>query len=207
MAEQTLKSSVTKWLVALAAFDAVALISLIFGVEFFLIHKIEEVWRAALAALLVVPVSLVADSFSPKFKAQIVFWRWLSPLPGSRAFSKDELARAGVDRAKLVRNVGRLPVSADNQDARWYELYNMVRDRANVLEVHGKYLRYRDMAALSLGLIVVAPMGAILLGSDRWLTLMVFFGAQYLWSVWLCRLAGQRFSQTVLRIHAAERIA
>lgn len=206
MSLNSLKLRAHTWLTGLVVADAM-IVALIVGVADLAspdkFSGSAGLWSAG--ALLV--VSLVADSLPHKAKARLIYWRWGHPLPGSRAFNTEFLESADIDRQRLVSNIGKLPRSARKQDARWYELYNAVSSRANVLETHGKYLRYREMAAMLFLAMITVPAIEFFWIGENWRLLLLLFVLQYAWAVWLCRVAGDRFVGTVLRIHSVERIS
>ncbi len=206
MAEGSLKKGNIPWLVGLALLDLVILAASLYPK--FLDMKLEQSQALKVLALsaLVVVVPIITDSFSHDAKARMVFWRWANPLPGSRSFSFYLIKQPHIDIGELRRNIGDFPESESRQSSRWYALYSLVRDRANVIETHKKYLRYRDMTAMSVVLLLVAT-AALLLFDLPWRGSALFLGLQSALAIWLCRIAGARFVTTVLAVHASERVA
>ena len=203
---ESLKKGITPWLASLAAIDLLALVAFLAPASLAGDLSTLQAVKGALASGLVIVVPLITDSLSHRAKARLVFWRWKNPLPGCRAFSVYLQAEDQIDAKTLARNVGKLPIEESAQGRRWYDLYNVVRNRGNVIETHKKYLRYRDMAAMSAGLLLVIPVALALLLRDFWWQAALLFIVQTLWAIWLCRIAGVRFVTTVLAIHASEKL-
>ncbi|WBX94950.1 hypothetical protein [Pseudoxanthomonas mexicana] len=203
---ESLKKGNTPWLAGLAALDLLGLAAFLMPPSIMgQISSIEAI-KGALVSGLVVVVPLLTDTLSHKAKARLVFWRWRDPLPGCRAFSTYLKEEDHIDEKALAKNIGKFPSDSRAAGARWYELYNLVRNRGNVIETHKKYLRYRDMAAMSIALLFVVPVCLQLAVGSLWWQSLALFLAQTLWAVWLCRVAGARFVTTVLAVHSSEAI-
>ena len=129
-------------------------------------------------------------------------------LPGCEAFTKHGPADGRIDMTVLKKNVGALPVENSEQNSKWFKLYQMVRDDLAVVEAHKLYLLYRDMAALSLPLVVLEPIGGFIArGSPtaQWVSAGVF-AAQFLISSIAARNSGIRLVCNVLAIHSSRKI-
>jgi hypothetical protein len=204
---ESLKKGNTPWLAALAALDLLGLGAFLMPASIMGQISSLEAIKGLLVSGLVVVVPILTDTLSHKAKARLVFWRWRDPLPGCRAFSKYLKEEDHIDERALAKNIGKFPSTPKAAGARWYDLYNLVRNRGNVIETHRKYLRYRDMAAMSAALLLIVPTCLrVATGSFWWESLLLFL-AQTLWAIWLCRLAGARFVTTVLAVHSSETIA
>lgn len=207
---RSLKSLNMKWLVMLASLDVLAVI-------LFIAPELVEsaswsrlaVLRGAVTVLLPVVVLLLTGLLSHDAKAMLVFWRFANPLPGSRAFIEYAPSDARIDMAALRRNVGDLPSDAREQNQKWFRLYRVVGDELTVAEAHRMYLLYRDMAAMSLPLIVLIPMGLLIVGSSLVSLALsaVLFAVQYLVCCLGAQNSGKRFVCNVLAIHATKRVA
>ena len=57
---------------------------------------------------------------------------------------------------QLVSKHGPLPKESDQQTALWYRIYRAHNADASVEDVHGAYLRFREMATLAGVFIVIA---------------------------------------------------
>jgi hypothetical protein len=209
-AERSLKSLNMKWLVMLAVFDV--LVTLVFVVpEVVNITTLNQLAaaRALTTAVLPVLVLLLTGVLSHDLKASLVFWKRTNVLPGCRAFTQYGPADARVDMTALQKNVGALPTDPAEQNAKWYKLFQMVKTDAAVVEAQKLYLMYRDMAALSLPLIVLVPLGLYIHGAKvpTLLLAAAIFLAQFVVTGISARNSGVRFVCNVLAMHATKKIA
>jgi hypothetical protein len=206
---RTLKPLYVKWLVLLVAFDAVVVL-------FFIMPDLVEgstltrltVLRALGAVVLPVVVLLLTGWLSANVKAMLVFWRLTYPLPGSRAFTTHGPTDTRINMAMLKRHVGVLPTDPAEQNAKWFSLYTTVANEPAVVEAHKSFLMYRDMAAMSLPLIVLAPLGlrvAGAQGAETWIVAS-FFLLQYLVTALSARHSGIRLVCNVLAIHSTRKV-
>jgi hypothetical protein len=150
-------------------------------------------------------IGVLNAQLSADAKARIVFGRWRDPLPGTRAFSEYLTADPRIDVARLESRFGPFPKNAAEQNARWFGLYQSVKNEPAVVQVHREYLFSRDYTCLAaMMLIVFAPL-AFFTFTSRPVSL-VYTGiliAQLL-LVWrAARQHGSRFITTVLAIKAA----
>ncbi len=154
------------WLVAAGIVDVIALLALVFHrpLDEFTIDKMAAL-RASLSVLLPVPILLFSYLLSQSQKATIVFWRLKHPMPGCRAFSVHAPADVRIDLAALKANVGEFPVEERAQNSMWYRLYKLVENDTAVLESHQNYLMFRDIAAMSLLLVIVVPVCLVWFGN------------------------------------------
>lgn len=206
---RTLKQANFVWLCTISTFDAVVLAVLLFpNIIASMNISSAAILRGLSGALLPVVPLLLTNTVSPDMKARLVFWRWRFPLPGSRAFSKHALEDSRVNLEKLQKYVGAFPVEPDRQNALWYSLYLKVKVEAAVIDAHKAFLLYRDVASLSVSLLVLSAGGLWALGFSHAEIDMAIavFGAQYLISMISARSAGQRFVGTVLAIHSTRKI-
>jgi hypothetical protein len=141
-------------------------------------------------------------------KAALVYWKPLGVLPGCEAFSKHGPRDPRIDMAELKKNVGALPTEATEQNSKWYKLYKQVSNETEVQEAHKLFLMYRDMAALTLPLVVLVPLSLNMAGVvDSTLALAVgLFVVQYLLAALSARWSGIRFVCNVMAIHSARKI-
>lgn len=207
--DRSLKSLNMKWLVMLASLDV--LVVLLFIAQEF----IEDaswgnvaVMRAFVTALLPVIVLLLTGVLSHAVKATLVYWKVKDPYPGCEAFTRHGPADARIDMVALKKNVGDLPADPAEQNRKWFKLYKMVGDDRAVVESHKLYLMYRDMAALSLPLVVLVPLGLYLVGAQMsalWITTL-FFAIQFVVCCLGARHSGTRFVCNVLSIHSTKKV-
>jgi hypothetical protein len=142
---------------------------------------------------------------APDWKARVVFLRWRDPLPGSRAFSKLLLSDSRIDVKKLTAKHSPFPSAPAEQNALWYKLYRSVSGLPEVSHVHRDFLMNRDLAVMSIMLIVIgAPLSAIY-ATKAALVLAAIYAVEFL----LFRLAaanyGRRLVTTVLAIKSTQR--
>jgi hypothetical protein len=167
------------------------------------------VYRVLSAPLLPIFVVLMVNLMPPNVKAMLVYWKPLGVLPGSSAFTRHGPSDERVDMAQLKKNVGVLPTEPREQNAKWYKLYKQVESRAEVANAQKDFLLYRDMAALSLPLIVLGPvaMWAAGVSFPGIVATGGIFLLQFMMTAVSARHAGIRFVRNVLAIHATTKIA
>jgi hypothetical protein len=171
---------------------------------------LEEFAKSRLIAAVVIPVVVLVlvNVLNNEWKCLLVYWRPLGWLPGREAFTKHALQDSRIDIEKLRKHIGEFPTDEREQNARWYALYKMVEDEAEVRDPHRNFLMYRDMAALSLPFIGIAP--GLLYFADatptgQWLGAGLF-AAQYFLTAVSARNSGVRFVRTVLALHSARKL-
>jgi hypothetical protein len=204
--ERSLKSLNLKWLVLLAIADMLI-------VMFFVAPELLDgasisqvgIGRVLTTTVMPVLVLLVVNVLPHNAKAALVYWKPIGVLPGSEAFTKHAPADPRIDMAALQKNIGPLPASPSEQNAKWFKLYKQVKSEPDVAEAHKLYLLYRDMAVLSLALVILVPISLLWVGatvSAIWLSVGVFV-LQYLVTALSSRWSGIRFVCNVLAIHSA----
>lgn len=204
---KSLKSANFAWLCTLVTFDLVVLCVVIMPgvVEAATASKIALARVVCGVLLPIVPLVLV-NTVPQIAKARLVFWRWNYPNPGSRAFSAYIDRDDRIDVEKLRKNVGAFPESAKEQNALWYLLYQKVKNEVSVLDAHKAFLLYRDMATLSLLLLLVSVALMLALGFtiNELCKAGLVFALQYLLTALSARFAGERFVCTVLALHSTK---
>lgn len=206
--ERSLKSLNVKWLVSMALADALIIF-------LFVVPEItKETWtviamvRGLGTVVMPVLVLLIANVLPYNIKAMLVYWKAMGWLPGSEAFTKYAPADERIDMVALKRNVGVLPTDPKEQNSKWFKLYKMVEHQTEVAAAQKDFLMYRDMAVISLPLIVLVPLGLWLLGvgpGALWFAVALFV-VQYLLAAISARHSGIRFVTNVLAIHSAKKI-
>jgi hypothetical protein len=208
--DRSLKSLNMKWLVMLACLDV--LVVLLFVTPEFIKDASWSsvvVMRGLVTALLPVLVLLLTGLLSHNVKAILVYWKVTNPLPGCQAFTRHAPADVRIDMVALKKNVGELPTDAAEQNKKWFKLYRMVGDDKTVVEAHKMYLMYRDMAAMSLPLIVLIPLGLYFVGASAtalWISAGLF-AVQFVVCCVCARNSGTRFVCNVLAIHSTKKVA
>lgn len=164
--------------------------------------------RASAALVLPVVVLLLSGFMSHSVKAVLVYWKVKNPYPGCEAFTKYGPADARVDMAGLKRHTGVLPTDPAEQNRKWFKLFKMVENEASVLEAHKSYLMFRDMAALSVPLVALAPAGLYFAGAaplEQGIAAAVFF-VQFVLCCLGARNSGRRLICNVLAIHGSRKV-
>lgn len=118
-------------------------------------------WKTGgtLAVLTMVVSFVVSEALSDNAKARLVFWRWHNPLPGCAAFSQYMHEDDRIDPVVLQSRLGTLPTDPAQQNSVWYRsIYKPHRDVPSVVQAHGRYLMFRDMATMS----VVVSLAALM---------------------------------------------
>jgi hypothetical protein len=207
--ERSLKSLNFAWHVALATADAIVL-ALFVAPELITSATTTQVglYRALGAAVLPVVVLLLMNVMSSNFKAMLVYWKPYGWLPGCEAFTKYGQADHRVDMVQLKKNVGAWADAPKEQNSKWYQLYKQVETIPEVAYAQKDFLMYRDMAVLSLPLIVIAPLGLYFADASTkamWIGAAMFV-VQYVLTAISARNAGERFVCNVLALHSAKKI-
>lgn len=208
--DRSLKAQNMKWLVLLAVLDMIV-------VFLFVAPEIvkEATWnqlgvmRGLAVTVLPVVVLLLIGLLSHHVKAILVYWRIKNPMPACEAFTRHGPGDIRIDMAALKKIVGELPTDPTEQNRKWFKLYKMVGDDKAVVEAHKMYLMYRDMAAMSLPLIVLVPIGLYFGGattSALWIAVL-FFGMQLAVCSMAARNSGTRLVCTVLSVHSVKKIS
>jgi len=158
-------------------------------------------WSKAGASLVVgLLVTLVNRLGGPELKAQLVFWRYRHPYPGSRAFSELAGRDPRVDLDRLRDAVGGdLPKDPQKQNREWYRLYQQHADNPSVRSGHKEFLLFRDMAWLSVLLAVVGTVAVWIVARSQaswWYGVACI--ALYLGARTGAAIAGRRFVCSVL---------
>lgn len=206
--ERSLKSLNMKWLVMLTAAD-VLFVLLFVAPDLLNGVSLTEVGigRVLTTTMMPVIVLLIVNVLPHDVKSMLVYWKPLGVLPGCEAFTKYGPSDPRIDMAALKKNVGALPTESTEQNSKWYKLYKQVPKEPEVQEAHKLFLMYRDMAVLSLLLMVLAPLSLSLAGTSN-LNLVLaagLFVVQYLLTALSARWSGIRFVCNVLAIHSTRR--
>ncbi|KZT13349.1 hypothetical protein A1D30_17075 [Acidovorax sp. GW101-3H11] len=207
--DRSLKSLNMKWLVLLAITDVLALL-------FFVAPELVKgasltqvgIGRVLIATMMPVFVLLVVNVLPHNLKSALVYWKPLGVLPGTEAFTKYGPADSRIDMAALKRNIGTLPTEPAEQNARWYKLYKQIANEPEVAEAHKLFLMYRDMAGISLVLLVLVPVALQLADAPFPAQLLAtgLFVIQYLVTAVSSRWSGIRFVCNVLAVHSARKV-
>lgn len=206
---RTLKGRNLAWLVATLVLDVLVLLVIAFSTAVDdLAPTTVAVIRASLTTLLPIPALILSSLISADHKAVLVFWRLKHPLPGARAFSVHALSDPRIDLSKLKKNVGEFPFNEREQNAKWYGLYKQVDADPSVVDSHKNYLLFRDIAAMSLLLILALPVALHFggIGAKPMLVSAMWFLGQFTLTALAAKTTGIRFVQNVLAVHASRKI-
>ncbi len=208
--ERSLKSLNMKWLTLLAIADVLAVIFFV-APELVKGASLTQVGIGRVLTTTVIPVVvlLIVNVLPHTLKSALVYWKPLGVLPGAEAFTKHGPADPRIDMAALRKNVGTLPTDPTEQNAKWYKLYKQVSNEPDVAEAHKMFLMYRDMAFMSLALVVLVPVALFAVDAVSpapWLAAGLF-AFQYLLTAFSARWSGIRFVCNVLAIHSACKVS
>jgi hypothetical protein len=200
-----LKAQNAAWIWAVVAADALVLAAVAFPSSLDQAASLLVGSRIAGAAIAPVIVLLLTSLLSSDAKAALVYWRISDVLPGHRAFSVHAHADPRVDVGGLRAKVGEFPASPREQNTLWYRLLKEVDAEPEVAQAHRHFLLFRDIAALSLLLIVVVAPALYFLGAggNSVGVAAVLLAVQYLATATAARLHGVRLVRNVLALHAA----
>jgi hypothetical protein len=207
---KTLKGRNLAWLVATLTLDCLVLLALAFPTALEGVTPSRMAFiRGTLTAFLPIPTLMLSYLISAEKKAILVFWRLKYPLPGSRAFSQHAPADHRIDLSKLRKHVGEFPTNERDQNAKWFSLYKLVDSDPSVVDSHKNYLLFRDIAAMSLILVILVPVVMYFSGTDNSSVVIcgTWFLGQYLVAALAARNSGVRFVQNVLAVHSSRKIS
>jgi hypothetical protein len=109
----------------------------------------------AVPAALSLVTAILGWAMPRQSKEALVFWKTgKNCLPSSRAFTELGPRDPRVDMSRLVSRLNPLPTSPEEQIAVWYRLYRGYGAEASVEDAHGAYLKFREIANLTLALLV-----------------------------------------------------
>lgn len=200
----SLKSGHVYWLSAVALIDVgacVALTSPDFTPDEIFAWALSQ--RAALLFVLAPVVLLLANFLGANVKASLVFFRGRTALPGHRAFSRYVNSDSRIDTKRLRDNIGKFPRSPKAQNSTWYGIYDKYRERPEVEDSNRRFILFRDLAAISVFSVLLAPTLIFLMldGYFAWAIPVAFF-VQYLLFAIAAQVAGVRLVTTVLAIES-----
>lgn len=205
MTAAPLKAQNAAWIWAVVAADALALAAVAFPSSLDQAAPLLAGSRIAGAAIAPVIVLLLTSLLPSDVKASLVYWRVSDVLPGHRAFSVHAQADARVDVEGLRAKVGEFPASPREQNTLWYRLFKEVDGKPEVSQAHRHFLLFRDVAALSLLLLLVSVLVLHVLGASSgpvWLA-ATLLAVQYLATATAARFHGVRLVRNVLALHGA----
>jgi hypothetical protein len=151
-------------------------------------------------------IALVLSWVIPhEVKDVLVFWRLRHPLPGCRAFTVYAKRDDRIDLQAIERKINRIPTDPAEQNKVWFkQFYLKVEKEPIVLDVHGRFLLFRELTAVAaiLAPALAIPSFVFSSGVVPWAYAVALVMAFVLVSQ-AGRNAGQRFVCTVLARGAA----
>lgn len=205
---QSLKEKNKVTLILIVSLNLVLLYALIGGIDIFsgesieLFQQTQKLLLAGLGGGFVGVLNALVDA---EIKAKIVFLRFANPLPGSRAFNADMLAKDSRIAPEMLRaKIGTVPSSPQQQNSLWYQIYKKHCEEISVIEAHKNFLFTRDYAVLSLIMIVViSPLGFWLIPEiSIAMTYATIIIIQFILAMIAARNNGNRLVLTVLAIES-----
>lgn len=202
-APRSIKSQILPMLVAALVAD-VLIIATVAGVIGADSVSVVNAKPFGFAAILPVLVLLLVNVVPAAWRDRLGHLRWKSPLPGNRVFTEYGPHDDRIDMDVLVRTHGPLPTVPNEQNALWYKLYKEVRDEVSIVESQRRYLLFRDLATMSLMLLLACPSLAIAFDWQvvGWSTLI--FVLQTTLCAFASRNTGIRFVVNVLVLHSTK---
>lgn len=164
--------------------------------------------RMSVTGFLPIVIAFLSSLLSPGMKDILVYWRIKDVMPGHRAFSHHAPDDPRIDMARLKKHAGPFPSKPREQNACWYNLYKLVATEPAVNESQRLFLRFRDLAAISLLLTVAAPLILFKLGAGTNTAgqAAVLLFVQYLLAAVAARQNGFRFVTNVLAVHSTKKV-
>lgn len=191
--EEPLKARNVAWIWAVIVADVLALVAVAFpSAAAPTASWFESGAYLGGASIAPVVVLLLTSLLSANSKAVLVFWRVRDALPGHRAFSEYAPKDPRVDMGRLRAALGDLPVAPHDQNTLWYRFLKKLEVLPNIAEEHRNFLLFRDLAALSFLLALVAPALLYFLGAGGEAIAISFalFAVQYIATVIAARNHG-----------------
>ncbi|HEY2809374.1 MAG TPA: hypothetical protein VGI91_11335 [Steroidobacteraceae bacterium] len=162
--------------------------------------------RGVATAAAPVIVLLLTSLLPSEFKAMLVYWRLRDVLPSHRAFSVHAPRDSRINLEALRRNVGDFPEAPRDQSSRWYQLYTKVGNNVPIVGAHRHFLLFRDMAAMSVVLLVVVPAALWFVDKPLALPAAILFAVQYVLAAIAARHNGIRMVTNVLALHSTKKV-
>jgi hypothetical protein len=210
LSKRVLKAQNAFWIWSVGIADALLLVVLAFpSVAGQAMSWLSSGARLGGAAIVPVAVLLLTSLVPSDAKAVLVFWRVKDVLPGHRAFSIFAQRDTRIDVERLRAFVGQYPETPREQNTLWYRLFKQVESDAGVAQAHRHFLLFRDLAALSFILMIIAPIMLLFVGAAPEAAIFVLWimVMQYLATAIAARFHGERLVCNVLALHGASSAA
>jgi hypothetical protein len=126
-------------------------------------------------------------------------------LPSSRVFSDLAAIDSRINLGLLRNRLGKFPKDPAKQTVLWYGLYRKHRAEAPVEDANGAYLRYRDMTALLLLLVITSVVLSVWRGIPWTKSTLIYgiFLAEYLVVTQAARNAAKSLVLNVLAVESS----
>lgn len=195
-----LKSQNMNYILSILSLDIIVITLVLSNLN---ITPLPKLWILTLSngvgATTVIVFALVANHLLPRWlKEIIVFLRIRDVQPGCRAFSVHAKKDKRIDEPALLKIVGSFPSAANEQNALWYKLFKKNEDKTPIRYAHKNYLLFRDLAALSLMLILASLTLVVYKPCTTTASLSGWFLLQYLLSMIAAQNSGNSLVDNVL---------
>lgn len=146
--------------------------------------------------------AVINSQLPSRAKELIVFWEWIDPLPGNRAFSKYLDSDPRIDAPALRSAFAPLPVEPIEQNRLWYRFYRDLQNDPAVTSLSRGYLFARDYASIvTMMLLIFGAMGvAQITAPFVFITYILFLFVQIAVAIRSARNNAVRLVTTVLAI-------
>lgn len=143
---------------------------------------------------------ILTNILSSNLKAIIIFTRINNPLPGSRAFSKYIFKDSRITIENLENKYGPFPKEPVEQNALWYRIFKKHQDETIIVEAHKNFLLTRDIASISIMLILFFFLFWCIFQPDftKAFHYLIYLILQALLFIICARVLGVRFTCNVL---------
>ncbi|WP_172808194.1 hypothetical protein [Croceicoccus mobilis] len=143
-----------------------------------------------------VGLSLLLDLIPKSFKEILIFWRIRFRLPSHRAFANGRKFSEILDRNEVVDIAMRSSLGPKYQNRTFYRIYDKFRDVGSVRHYSTRYLQWRELASLSIFLIII---GYIYVGSEGgWASTQAALSLAIGIAITLCSILAARNSSEML---------
>lgn len=148
--------------------------------------------------LLVLLILGLFGFLSRNLKNTLVHLKIKNPLPGSQCFSKWIKHDPRINTQKLKEKIGSFPKSPKEQNTKWYELYQQVKDKPEIIIAQRKYLLFRDLAILHFFLLIFIGTADLIIFNS--FVLILYFFSLFCILSKIARNYGVEFVKTTIAI-------
>ena len=180
------------WLIKPYSFDELKVLDSLYG---------SAVWVGVTSI-----ITLAIGELIPQHvKLFLVYWKWSNPTPGCRAFSEVIHQDHRINGSQIERSWGALPSDPIEQNRLWYQIYFSVREDVTVKDANRSYLLFRELATLTIFLLIVGTVLTLLLTRRADVALIVgsIYILLYIVFAVACQQSGYRLVANALAVAAA----